>query len=151
MAVSKIRVTVPVTISQAFDRITDHANLHQISAPVKESYLEASGKEDENGLGAIRRLRFSGTWMIEKVVAWYPPGKSEDTIGYDYKVIGGGPPIADHLGTIRLVKQSDDSTLIEWNIFLKCPLWAGGELAAYLSCASMQKSIARSVEEHFVV
>ena len=151
MAISKIRVTVPLSVEDAFARLSDHQNLKHIVDEVTTSVLhKASNKStDPNGLGAIRKVTFDGDLLTEKIIAWMPPGEGVD-VGYDYKVIAGKKLIADHLGVIRIHKATDTSSEIVWDIHLKVPLWAMGEIAAFFVCRAMEKEITHSVKKNLI-
>jgi hypothetical protein len=159
MAVSKIRVTVPYTVKETFNRLSDHENLKNIVDQVTTSELYQASNEssDKNGLGAVRKITFNGDLLTEKVVAWYPPTetKMEDSdkqnstdSGYDYKVIVGKVTIADHLGVIRITEAGEESSHISWDIHLKVPIWATGEIAAYIVCKKMEKDITNSIRKN---
>lgn len=151
MAVSKIRVTVPLTVKETFKRLSDHTNLKDIVDEVtsSERIKESNLSEDPNGLGAIRKVTFDGDLLTEEVVAWLPPGEGKE-IGYDYKVIAGKILIADHLGVIRITQATDTSCNLSWDIHLKVPLWATGEIAAFFVCRAMEKEITESVKKNLV-
>jgi hypothetical protein len=159
MAISKIRVTVPFSIKETFRRLSDHANLKNIVDQVTTSELVrvSDSCDDTNGLGAIRLINFKGDLLTEKVVAWLPPtdistddpmrGNSTE-VGYDYKVIAGKRLIADHLGVIRITEADTNSSHIAWDIHLKVPIWATGEIAAYFVCRTMEKEITESIKNN---
>lgn len=150
MAVSKIRVTVPLTVEHAFKRLSDHQNLKNIVDEVttSERIKKSNLSENPNGLGAIRKVTFDGDLLTEEVVAWLPPEDGKEEVGYDYKVIAGKKVIADHLGVIRIKKESNTTCKVSWDIYLKVPLWATGEIAAFFVCRSMEKEITKSVEKN---
>lgn len=161
MAISKIRVTVPFTIEETFRRLSDHANLKDIIDQVTTSELikVSDDCDDINGLGAIRRITFKGDLLTEKVVAWLPPSntstaelKTDDgtEVGYDYKVIAGKRLIADHLGVIRISDAGANNSHIAWDIHLKVPAWAMGEIAAYFVCRTMENEITESIKNNMI-
>jgi hypothetical protein len=156
MAISKIRVTVPYDYSDTFNRLSDHENLKKIVDQVTTSKLikRSDSSNNINGLGAIRQITFKGNLLTEQVVAWLPPSKLSETgiskstsieAGYDYKVIAGMRFIADHLGTIRIKPAGKHTSHIAWDIHLKLPVWASGEIAAYFICRTMEKEITESL------
>jgi hypothetical protein len=159
MATSKIRVTVPFSIKETFRRLSDHTNLKNIVDQVTTSDLikVSDSCHDKNGLGAIRQITFKGDLLTEKVVNWLPPEdiptaepmRDHGTeVGFDYKVIAGKRLIADHLGVIRITEADTNSSHIAWDIHLKIPLWATGEIAAYFVCRTMEKEITRSIKNN---
>jgi hypothetical protein len=156
VAISKIRVTVPHAFKETFRRLSDHDNLKDIVDQVTTSKLikKSEFSDEINGLGAVREITFKGDVLTEEVVAWMPPvddsnasEKNEDSIeaGYDYKVVAGKRTIADHLGVIRIRSVNENTTQISWDIHLKVPLWATGEIAAYFVCRTMEKEITDSL------
>jgi hypothetical protein len=159
MAVSKIHVTVPLDVTETFRRLSDHNNLFNIVDQVTTSKLikPSSLSSDINGLGAIREITFKGDLLTEEVVAWYPPDISPRTslvanfdAGYDYKVIAGKRTIADHLGIIRIVSAGKLHSTINWDIQLKVPVWATGEIAAKFVCRKMEKEITESLKNNII-
>lgn len=160
MATSKIRVSVPFNIEETFNRLTDHANLKNIVDQVTTSELiKVSNSSDNiNGLGAVRQITFKGDLLTEKIVAWLPPETSitepdantAREAGYDYKVIAGNRLIADHLGVVRITEASTNTSHIAWDINLKVPIWASGEIAAYFVCRTMEKEITESIKKNLV-
>jgi hypothetical protein len=156
MATSKIRVTVPHAFKETFRRLTDHENLKDIVDQVTTSKLirKSEFSDEINGLGAVRQITFKGDLLTEEVVAWIPPvdktsvlanNAEGDEAGYDYKVVAGKRTIADHLGVIRIRSVDKKTTHISWDIHLKVPLWATGEIAAYFVCRTMEKEITNSL------
>jgi hypothetical protein len=156
MAISRIRVTVPHAFDETFKKLSDHENLKDIVDQVTTSKLirKSEFSDEENGLGAVREITFKGDLLTEEVVAWIPPLDDENAskksitskeAGYDYKVIAGKRTIADHLGVIRIRSVDLSTTHISWDIHLKVPLWATGEIAAYFVCRTMEKEITDSL------
>lgn len=159
MAISKIRVTVPYSVNETFRRLSDHENLKNIVDQVTTSKLirKSELSNEINGLGAVRQITFKGDLLTEEVVAWMPPDDEPDEAkngskgreaGYDYKVIAGKRTIADHLGVIRIRQNDDNSSHISWDIHLKVPLWATGEIAAYFVCRTMEREITESLNKN---
>jgi hypothetical protein len=157
VAISRIRVTVPHSFDETFNKLSDHENLKDIVDQVTTSKLikKSEFSDEANGLGALRQITFKGDLLTEEVVAWMPPKEyssdstsetlSNKEAGYDYKVIAGKRTIADHLGVIRIRPVDRSSTHISWDIHLKVPLWATGEIAAYFVCRTMEKEITDSL------
>jgi hypothetical protein len=156
VAISRIRVTVPHSFNETFRKLSDHENLKDIVDQVTTSKLikKSEFSDEVNGLGAVRQITFKGDLLTEEVVAWMPP--LDDAVdstdescskeaGYDYKVVAGKRTIADHLGVIRIRPIDLSTTHISWDIHLKVPLWATGEIAAYLVCRTMEKEITDSL------
>lgn len=150
MAKSVIRVTVPLSLEETFLQLSDHENMKNVIDEISFSELLTEGEKEKNGLGAIRKLKFNSDLLVEKVINWIPPGNGVDEVGYDYKVISNNVFIADHLGVIRITKEGEKSSHIAWDIDLKVPVWATGEIAAYFVCRSMEKELSASLKKNLV-
>lgn len=148
MAKSRIRVVVPLSLKETFLRMSDHANLNKVIDQISQAELLKPGKNDKNGLGALRKIKFNSDLLTEEIINWLPFDNSATEVGYDYKVVSNNKLIADHLGSIRITKESEHSSLIVWNIDLKVPLWAMGEIAAYFVCRAMEKDLTNSLKKN---
>ncbi len=94
-------------IQVVFDAISDHAN-YQSFKGVEQSTLIKEGKDDVNGLGAVREIKAAGSVLHEEIVAYEPPYK------LGYKIIYSKPLPYDHqLGEVTLSEQ-DGKTLAVW-------------------------------------
>lgn len=87
-----------------FDVFTEHARYAEIT-PARKSTLEREGEPAPNGVGAIRVISSVGPPLREEVVAYEPPAR------FSYKVISGAP-VRDHLGTIELSPDGDDTKMV---------------------------------------
>lgn len=151
MAKSTIRITVPLSLEETFKRLSDHANLNKMIDQISQAELITAGKNDQNGLGAVRKIKFNSDLLTEEIIKWIPLTDNGVEAGYDYKVISNNKLIADHLGVLRITKENDQSSRIAWDIYLKVPLWAMGEIAAYFVCKTMEKELTESLRKNFTL
>jgi uncharacterized protein YndB with AHSA1/START domain len=94
-------------IHDVFAMLSDHENYAQFKG-VDEANLLIHGKDDKNGLGAVREIIAGGANLHEEIVAFEPPYK------LGYKVIKSKPLPYDHqLGEITL-KEIDGKTHATW-------------------------------------
>lgn len=95
-------------IDKAFEAITDHAN-YSLYAGIKKSSLLRSGKEDKNGVGAVREIVAGALTLQEEIVDYEYPHK----MGYR---ITNCKPVGMHhpFGEINLEKLDDNLTKVVW-------------------------------------
>jgi uncharacterized protein YndB with AHSA1/START domain len=99
--------TIDKPIEDVFAALSDHANYSQFKG-VDKSTLIVEGKEDKNGLGAVREIIAGGANLHEEIVAYEPPYK------LGYKIIKSKPlPYNHELGEVTL-KEQDGKTHVTW-------------------------------------
>lgn len=99
------RIDAPVDV--VFAVLSDHRGYARW-AGVDTSVLEREGKDDPNGVGAIRHLRKGPISIREEVVACEPPRT------FSYTVVGG-PPVRDYLGVVTLAADGN-ATRVHWTV-----------------------------------
>lgn len=87
-----------------FEVLTDHAGYSRLT-PLRKSELEREGAEDQNGVGAIRRLTVAGPPMREEVIAYEAPRR------FSYTVLSG-LPVRDHVGTVELSEEGGRTKMV---------------------------------------
>ena len=99
--------TINKPIEEVFAILSDHANYAQFKA-IEQSNLLIKGKQETNGLGAVREIISGGSNLHEEIVAYEPPYK------LGYKVVKSKPlPYNHQLGEITL-KDKDGKTHVTW-------------------------------------
>src|SRR6185436_1016258 len=83
--------------------------------------VDEPGDPPPNGLGALRRIRWRGVSVWERVVVWEAP-----TIMH-YRVERGSP-VRDHLGRFTLRALSPTETFVDYRIDYRVPWYFGGRL-----------------------
>lgn len=104
-------------IEQVFALISDHANYSQFKG-VDKSALLTEGKDDKNGLGAVREIVAAGGTLHEEVVRFEPPSLDEKTnhktAVLGYKIVFSKPlPYSHQLGEVHLT-EIDGVTHANW-------------------------------------
>ncbi len=121
-----VRRTIPAPIDRVFTVISDHAGYSAFQG-IKEARLLREGKDDRNGLGAIRRIGLGSVWFEEEIVAFDPP------IRMDYRILRSRPPIEHELGSLRLEEKEEGTEVIWTSTFrVRIPLvgrWLTGSAA----------------------
>ncbi len=85
------------TAQRMWDVLTDHESMPRWFPAVKRVTLDPPGREDRNGLGAIRHVKAVGPTIVEEVVEWDAPHH------YAYVLLRGAP-IRDHKGEVSVVE-----------------------------------------------
>ena len=99
------RIAAPV--QTVWDVLTDHRGYARW-AGVDSAVLDRQGKDDPNGVGAVRHLRKGPISIREEIVA------SEAPKGFSYKVVSG-PPVRDYLAVVTLTSEGA-STHVHWTV-----------------------------------
>ena len=105
-------------IDRVFDAITDHAGMTDWIDGATVT-VDEPGDPPPNGLGALRRIRWRGISVWERVVAWEPP----TTMHYR---VERGSPVRDHLGRFTLRALSPTETFVDYRIEYRVPWFFGG-------------------------
>ncbi len=101
-------VTTSASAQRMWDVLTDHESMPRWFPAVKKVTLDPPGREDRNGLGAIRHVKAVGPIIVEKVVEWDAPHR------YAYVLLRGAP-IRDHRGEVSVV-ETPQGTHATWRI-----------------------------------
>jgi uncharacterized protein YndB with AHSA1/START domain len=99
--------TIDKPIAEVFQVLSEHANYSQFKGVDKSSLIK-KGKDDINGLGAVREIQAGGATLHEEIVAFEPPYLLA------YKIIHSKPlPYKHKLGEVRLT-EVDGKTHVHW-------------------------------------
>lgn len=94
-------------IEEVFEALSDHANYKRFKG-VDDSILLEEGKEEPNGLGALREIRAGKSVLHERIVEFKRPTRMAYVIEYSKPL-----PYDHELGTISL-SSNEDGTLVVW-------------------------------------
>jgi len=99
--------TIDKPIAEVFQVLSEHANYSQFKG-VDKSTLIKNGKDDINGLGAVREIQAAGATLHEEIVKFEPP------YVLSYKIIRSKPlPYEHKFGEVRLT-EVDGKTHVHW-------------------------------------
>ncbi len=88
-----------------WDVYTDHAGWSGW-AGFSRSWLETEGAPERNGVGAVRGFGNGPLTVFEEVLEFEPPKRMT------YRVVRGGVPMKNHLGSVTLEPEGDGCRLV---------------------------------------
>ncbi|MCR9159181.1 MAG: SRPBCC family protein [Nannocystaceae bacterium] len=91
-----------------WDVLTTHEEMPSWFKVVRKAVLDPAGRDERNGLGAVRHLHAVGPAVVEEVIEWEPPRR------YVY-ALRGGAPIRNHRGEVT-VEAASDGAKATWRI-----------------------------------
>ena len=85
---------------------------------VKKCVLIRPGRDERNGLGALRRVHLGGpTVLDEEIVAYDPPHS------YEYRIVRARPlPVKHTLGRVELEALDANRTKVVWTSTFEIPI-----------------------------
>lgn len=122
----EIEELLDMPIEAAFNMLTDHAN-YKLYPGINGSQLLKSGREERNGLGAVREIKVSGAKLQEEIV------KFDRNRLMEYRVIEAKPfRIVHPLGRM-VFSEVEGKTRVKWTseFSVQVPL-IGGWLDNYV-------------------
>lgn len=103
----QIKRQINQPIEKVFEVLSDHANYSNFKS-VDSSRLLEQGKDDKNGLGALREIVAGKSILHERIVAFDRPFQIGYLIEYSKPL-----PYQHELGLITL-SESAEGTLVKW-------------------------------------
>ncbi|MGH1341829.1 MAG: SRPBCC family protein [Nannocystales bacterium] len=97
MIVVEQSLNTSATAQRMWEVLTDHESMPRWFPAVRSVTLNPPGREERNGLGAIRHVKAVGPTIVEEVVEWDAPSR------YVYVLLRGAP-IRDHRGEVTVVE-----------------------------------------------
>lgn len=114
--------------------LTTHEDMPHWFRPVRRVVLDPPGRDERNGLGAIRHIHAIGPAIVEEVVDWQPPHR------YAYRLLKGAP-IRNHRGQVS-IEETPKGCRTTWRIEFEAII----PLSGFLFDALMVR-VARSLLE----
>ena len=111
--------TLKAPIEKVFDAIADHANYKDFPG-IKDSKLVKQGKDDKNGVGAVREIDAGKAWFQEEITAYERPKR------LDYLIVKSRPPLEHKGGSVQL-ERNGTGCIVTWSttVGVKIPLIGG--------------------------
>lgn len=103
----KVTRVVKKPIDAVFAILTDHGNYSQFK-PVDESILVEQGKTEQNGLGALRKVKLGGMTLHERIVLFEPPYR------LGYQIERSAPLRFEHIKGEVMLKEHAEGTEVTW-------------------------------------
>jgi uncharacterized protein YndB with AHSA1/START domain len=111
------------TPEQIFDVLADHARYTRFPG-IKAAQLLREGRDDRNGVGALRKVVVAGAWFEEEITQFERPTR------LGYHIVRSFPPVEHERGEIVLAPHPDGVRVTWTSVFrIKVP-WIGGLLGA---------------------
>jgi uncharacterized protein YndB with AHSA1/START domain len=106
MRTAHVQRTIPAPIEDVFEAISDHEGYSRFRI-IQRSELLREGKEERNGLGALRRVTSRPLHFEEEVTAFERPARM------DYLIRKVNAPFA-HEGGTMLLTETPAGTQVDW-------------------------------------
>jgi hypothetical protein len=117
MATVRVERTVDVSRDALFAVFADHEGYGRFRG-VKKCELIRPGRDERNGLGALRRVHLGGpTVLDEEIVAYDAPHS------YEYRIVRARPlPVKHTLGRVELEALDANRTKVVWTSTFDIPI-----------------------------
>jgi uncharacterized protein YndB with AHSA1/START domain len=124
---------VPVPPEAVWDVVADHPGMARWT-PVRRVVMEAGGRPEPHGVGAVRALHLIGPPIREEITAFEPPRLLA------YRALSG-LPARDYTGEIAL-EPTGTGTRIRWTISF-VPSFPGAQLPISTAIRTAARSLAK--------
>lgn len=114
-----------------FDVLANHVGYTRFK-PVKSAELLRPGTEEENGVGAVRRIRVAGAWFEEEITGFERPKR------IDYRIVRSMPPI-EHAGGSLVIEQRPEGTHLTWTSTFRVAIPLLSPLLTRFAAAQMSR------------
>jgi hypothetical protein len=117
MVTVRVERTVDVARDSLFAVFADHEGYGRFRG-VKKCELIRPGRDERNGLGALRRVHLGGpTVLDEEIVAYDAPHS------YEYRIVRARPlPVKHTLGRVELEALDANRTKVVWTSTFDIPI-----------------------------
>lgn len=140
MPTIRIEETVDAAQEELFAVLSDHEGASRFPG-VRKCELVRPGREERNGLGALRRVYLRGATVLdEEIVAYDPPNS------YEYRVRRARPlPVRHTLGRIELEALGPSRTNVIWVSTFEVPLPIVGKAIAKRAVAQFSRAFRATI------
>jgi uncharacterized protein YndB with AHSA1/START domain len=140
MTTIRVEETVDGPIEGVFDALADHANYERFSG-IRRSELIRPGKEEPNGVGALRKIRVGPLVFEEEITAFERPAQ------LDYLIVKLNFPFRHEGGSIQLEPTEGGRTHALWTSSFEVPIPLVGGLLARVFAARLSRGFAEVLME----
>lgn len=134
-----VRMHFNAPVEKVWELLADHEGYTAIEE-VSSAELLQEGREDRNGVGAIRKVTLKGITFVEDIVAFDPPTRLE------YRVKRCTIPIRHEIGRIDLA-PGDSGTDLHWISRFELPLPLVGKILEPLLRRTMSQTFISALEQ----
>lgn len=114
MRTVRVEREISAPIESVFDVLADHAGYDRFR-PVRRSELTRPGRDDQNGVGAVRTVWVGPLRFTEEITVYERPTR------LDYLIVAVNVPFEHKGGTIRLDQSGREGTHATWTSTFRCP------------------------------
>ena len=135
----RLEMELGAPVEGVFEAMTDHGRYDRLR-PISASELIRVGTADQNGVGAVRRLRAGLLRFDEEITAYEWPRR------LDYVIVDVNVPLEHEGGSIRF-EPSETGTRVDWRSTFRIttPI-VGGALGAAFA-VGLKRSFTRMLED----
>ena len=131
--------TLAASIDEVFELLSDHAGYTRFRGFTTAELLH-EGKDERNGVGALRKLVASGLRFEEEITAFERPTRM------DYVIRKVNIPLEHEGGSIRL-EPAGDGTRVRWTSSFTTPIPVLGRPAAAAGAIAIKRGFVRLLED----
>lgn len=121
-----------------FDILADHAGYTRFPG-VRSAIVTKPGRDDPNGLGAIREIFLGTAWFREEITAFEPPHRLE------YRILESRPPIEHLIGRLTL-RDREHGCSVEWLSTFRITTPLVGGLMTRIAQGQMSKGFVKALQ-----
>lgn len=118
-----INIKINAPVAKVWDYIQDHRGYRNFPF-VHEAVLLEKGKENQNGIGALRRISGLGLSFTERITGFNPPFR------LDYSVVECTIPLIHHYGYVTL-EENSGVTFVKWQTGFDVDIPVIGDAVAF--------------------
>ncbi len=117
MPTVRVEQAVDVARDALFAVLTDHEGYGRFRG-VKKCELIRPGRDERNGLGAVRRVYLAGPTVLDEEIVAYDAANS-----YEYRIIRARPiPVKHTLGRVAFEALGANRTNVVWTSTFEIPI-----------------------------
>ena len=126
-------------IERVFALLADHAGYTRFSG-VRVAKLTRMGREERNGVGAVREITLGGAWFEEEITEFQRPHR------LGYCILRSRPPI-EHPGGLITLSANEQGCLAEWTSTFRIAVPVIGGLLTRIAVKQMSRGFAAVLKQ----
>lgn len=142
MPTVKVEETVDVEREALFAVMADHEGFGRFSG-IEKCVLVRAGRDERNGVGALRRVHFNGPVVLEEEIVAYDAPSS-----YEYLIRRARPLRMKHtLGRVELEAVNANRTKVVWTSTFEFPVPILGKALGKRAAAQATRGFRKVIRE----
>ena len=126
-------------IERVFELLSDHAGYTRFPG-VRAAQLTRMGREERNGVGAVREITLGGAWFEEEITAFARPHR------LGYRILRSRPPI-EHPGGLITLSANAQGCMAEWTSTFRITVPLIGGLLTRIAAKQMSRGFAAVLKQ----